>query len=176
MQRYQLPDGRIVTEEMSFELGDVIFPPRAIKFCTPKELEDYEIQVVEPEPEPQPVIDLDRMKRDVSLTIDQDAEVQRMRFITPGSGMAMVYQEKLAQARAYQATGGAPADFPLLAASIGTEAYDLAGVAAVVIDRYTAWLHIGAQIESARLAAKKAVAEASDAETIQAAGRVDWGL
>lgn len=174
---YRLPNGRIVTEDMSFEVGDVIFPRGAIKFCSPQELADMEITWVDPEPEPAPVIDLEWLKGELSKSIDSQAEEIRLRFITPGAGMAMTYQEKLAQARAFQANGGAPEDYPFLAASIGIEAPDLASVAAVVVNRYTAWAQIGAQIEAVRLSAKKAIAEAADvASTRAAAEGIDWGV
>lgn len=101
--------------------------------------------------------------------IDQAAEAARQRYLTPGSGQAMVYQRKADEARACMvAATPDPADYPYLAAEIGVTADTLRGVADVVLARETAWTQASAAIEGLRLAAKRDIAEAATAEEVQA--------
>lgn len=110
--------------------------------------------------------------------IDEDAERIRLRYITPGVGMAMTYAEKKDQAVAVLAMGEAAAnalvahgaaEFPTLSASVPIEAPSLYASAQLVISRYEAWAAISRGIELTRLAAKKAISDASDAAAAQAA-------
>ncbi|MFC5423790.1 hypothetical protein ACFPOB_30140 [Bosea eneae] len=95
--------------------------------------------------------------------IDDEAERQRLRWITGGAGQAMTYTRKVEQARAALAAADPQlADYPLLAASIGIDGPDIVSVANVVVGMDAAWEQIGAAIESARLAAKQAIAGAPD--------------
>ncbi len=56
----------------------------------------------------------------VRSRINAAAETKRMAHVTPGSAQAMVYERKLAEARAYQAAvDPQAADYPHLAAGIG---------------------------------------------------------
>lgn len=90
--------------------------------------------------------------------IDRQAEAARLRFVTPGSGQSAVYLAKAEEALALQTDGSPdPADYPLLAASIGIEGADLAAVAAVVLAQRAAWLTVAAAIEAERLGAKAAI-------------------
>lgn len=124
-------------------------------------------------------------KARLCATIDMDAETARRRYITPGAGMAMTYQEKYAQARAVDALGEAAANalseveytaqFPTLAASVGIEANTLWACAQLVIDKYEAWATISNVIESTRLTGKKAVGDAADVDAARTAyGAVVW--
>jgi len=101
--------------------------------------------------------------------IDAEAERQRLRWITPGAGQAMTYSRKVGEAKAVQAADEPePADYPLLAASIGIDGEDIETVAATVIAMDAAWAQIGAAIEGARLAAKRAIDLAANAEAAAA--------
>ena len=104
---------------------------------------------------PDPLVSLkDRLKR----AIDDEAERQRLRWITAGSGQAMTYARKLDQARAVlDAQDPQPDDYPMLAASIGIDGADIQAVAHLVIAMDAAWELTGAAIELARLTGKKAV-------------------
>lgn len=105
----------------------------------------------------------DRLKRE----IDSAAEAARLRYITPGAGQAMTYQQKIDEVWALaQDAEPTPENYPLLAAEIGITAPSLDEVAAVVLAAYQQWRVIGRAIEAARLAGKKAI---SDAETPEAA-------
>jgi len=106
--------------------------------------------------------------------IDEAAERCRLQWITGGAGQAMVYQQKRAEADRYLAEGGDPAGYPILSASVGIEAADVAGVAALVAGTTAAWTGIAAGIERLRLSAKKAVGLATTWAEIDAASTVAW--
>jgi hypothetical protein len=111
--------------------------------------------------------------------IDDDAEGVRLRYVTPGAGMAMTYQEKFAQAQAVAAMGEQSANamseadrleqFPTLAASVGIEESTIYACAQLVLARYAAFAAMSYQIERARLQGKAAVAAASDVQGVVAA-------
>lgn len=122
---------------------------------------------------------LPAMKASMSSKIDDDAERVRLRYITPGAGMAMTYQEKFAQAQAVSAMGQQTANamseaeqleqFPTLAASVGIEAATIYECAALVLARYAAFAALSHTIERARLAGKAAVNAASTVQGVRAA-------
>lgn len=110
--------------------------------------------------------------------IDQAAEDVRMRRLTPGSGQAMVYAEKLSQAMGYIS---AHATDPLAPVPPYVEAdVDVAGgtalEAAQAIVEASVSFHLGPgpAIERARRAAKAAVGAAENVEALKAA--LDAGL
>lgn len=110
------------------------------------------------------------IKRGLREAIDQAAEQQRLRFITGGAGQAMTYAQKAEEARlCLNATSPNSEDYPLLAAEVGITAITLVGVAQVVATANAQWLQIGAAIEAARLATKKAISDADTVEDAQAA-------
>lgn len=111
--------------------------------------------------------------------VDADAEACRLRYITPGAGMAMTYQEKFAQAQAVAAMGAAAADaltqaeresqFPTLSASVGLEAPTLSECADLVLARYAAFAQLSLVIERTRLQGKAFISAASDGAAVVAA-------
>ncbi|MDR6952692.1 hypothetical protein J2X65_002051 [Ancylobacter sp. 3268] len=122
-----------------------------------------------------PPVELAALKATLKAQVDSAAEAERLRYITAGTGQAMTYSAKADEARRL-AGDAAPdaANYPLLAAEIGITASDLAGVAAVVLANYQAWLGIGAAIEMARLGAKRAIDEAGNADDARAAADFAW--
>lgn len=102
--------------------------------------------------------------------IDEDAERVRLRYLTPGAGMAMTYAEKRDQANAVHAMGQAAANalteaeriaqFPTLAASVGIEAETLWDCAIMVIEKAESFATLSNTIERTRLLCKKAVKDA----------------
>lgn len=122
---------------------------------------------------------LDTIKADLKRKVDYDAEQVRMRYVTPGFGMALTYREKHEQALAVMSLGQSPANslteaearaaYPTLAASIGIEAPTLWECAQLVIARYEAFANISHDIERVRLAAKALIGLASDAAAARAA-------
>ena len=108
-----------------------------------------------------------------AAAVDAAAESARLRFITPGAGQAMVYQQKAAEARAILAGGDGP--FPHLQAEVGITAPSLAEVAAVVMAMENAWLAVSAAIEAKRLAGKRDIAQAqSQAEVDAILAAIEW--
>lgn len=127
---------------------------------------------------PSPAVepDLDELKGLLKSAIDAQAEIERLRYITPGAGQAMTYAQKAEEARLCLAANNPDAaDYPLLAAEIDITANTLVGVAQIVAAANAQWLQIGAAIEAARLATKKAISEAETLEVAQvAASSVMW--
>lgn len=116
---------------------------------------------------------LANLKSALAEQIDAEAERCRMAYVTPGTGMAMTYREKLEQAEHVIAGGQAAADamsaeaaksaYPTLAASVGIEGATLWACAQIVWGKYQIWAQISHEIEKSRLAGKKAVSDAADA-------------
>lgn len=99
--------------------------------------------------------DRDSAERHFLGLVDQGAENARMRHLTPGSGQSMTYEVKYQEALA----GGGP----MLAAE--AEALDMTVQEVIdsVLMARQQWQVLGAQIEAARLKAKKAIREAQTA-------------
>lgn len=122
-------------------------------------------------PPPDVSVDLDALKLVLKANIDAEAEAQRLKYITPGSGQAMTYVRKVEQAKAAQAHADPqPGDYPLLDASVGLDGADILAVAASVLAMDAAWEQIGTAIEKARLSAKKAI---DLARTVEVANAVE---
>lgn len=100
--------------------------------------------------------------------VDAQAEVERLKYITPGTGQAMTYQQKVAEAQSYKsATNPNPENYPILASEVGITAPTLSEVADTVLAAYRQWQQIGAMIEAIRLGAKRDI----DASVTEAAAR-----
>lgn len=122
-----------------------------------------------------PVASIETVKVAAAQRIDADAEAARLRYITGGSGQAMTYQQKAAEAAAaLAATDPDPADYPLIVAEIGITAPTLLEVATVIDGAYQQWRVVGAAIEALRLGGKAAVAAAMTVEDVQAAADITW--
>jgi len=120
--------------------------------------------------------DLAMVKKYQCDVVDARAETERLKYITPGSGQAMTYQQKADEARRFVAAEApVAADYPMLSGEVGVTADDIAGVAAVVKAAHEGWQVIGAAIEGVRLRAKKAINQAATVEDAEAAaGAVAW--
>lgn len=116
-----------------------------------------------------PAPSLAAMQTSLKARIDAAAEAERLKYITPGSGQAMTYQQKAAEAAACLADPDPLVDdYPLVAAEIGITGQTLSEVAAAIHAAYQGWRYIGAQIEAARLGGKAAVDAATSAAQAQA--------
>ncbi|EKE70901.1 hypothetical protein [Oceanibaculum indicum] len=117
--------------------------------------------------------------------IDAGAGAARASLLTMVAGQEMTYLRKEDQAKAYLADGDPDdADYPLLQASIGADAFPaghpnagqlvetVADAAAVVMLVSAAWLDLGSKIEKIRLRGKRLVTVAPDASGVAAA--VAW--
>lgn len=103
--------------------------------------------------------------------VDRDAEGLRCRFITPGTGKAMSYQEKLAEARLVLDDPQAidVALVPILAAEATARGITVEQAATLVHQTYLAFKSIEAQINANTITSKAAISAASDAPAAQAA-------
>ncbi|MFT0891009.1 hypothetical protein [Pseudochelatococcus sp. G4_1912] len=114
-----------------------------------------------------PPVDLDALKVALKAAVDAAAEVERHRYITSGSGQAMTYQAKAAEALRYADPDGA-GEYPFLSMEVGITGATLADVAGVVLNMHNQWQAIGSQIEQARLSAKAQIDAAPDEATARA--------
>lgn len=113
---------------------------------------------------------------DLLARIDREAEARRARHVTPGSGQALVYQAKLAEARTYLAAGepGDLAGFPLLASEVGVTAGTPGALARLWAEKGTDWLTAAAAIEAERLRVKAAIRAAATPEAKETAAVPVW--
>lgn len=116
------------------------------------------------------------MKSALKEEVDRAAETERLKYITPGAGQAMTYQQKVDEARAFKvASNPQPSDYPILSSEVGITAETLSEVVDLVLEAFAQWQQIGAMIESIRLGAKRDI----DAATDEAAARaivdaIEW--
>lgn len=120
--------------------------------------------------------DIEVLRTDAVRRIDRGAEDYRLKFITNGSGQVMTYQQKLAEARAKLANASIPnAEIPHIVTEAEIDGMTLLEKAGQIVGTYEAWQGISALIEGKRMAAKKAVADATDAAAVKQAAIVNWG-
>ena len=118
---------------------------------------------------------LDRLKAALKIDIDRAAETERRKYLTPGEGQAMTYQEKAREVEAYRAASDQKeSDYPFLMAGIGVNGSTLAEVVDTVEARRDLWVQMGSAIENRRELAKLAVDQAETEEDAKAAAIVDW--
>lgn len=118
--------------------------------------------------------DIARHKAEAKARISADAEAARGRYITPGSGKAMSYQQVAQEAIRYGATGGA-GSYPFLQARVASGRYpDLPTAAAAAQKIEAQWAAIGSAIDQAEDRAKLAVDAATTLDQITAALQVSW--
>ena len=109
------------------------------------------------------------------LDIDAQAETVRGFFITPGSGQALVYDQKRAEAETYMADPAAQhSEIPHLVSEAAMNGISLFDQAVDYLTMRQMWLTISPAIEMRRLAAKAAVASAQTPAAIAVAGSIDW--
>jgi hypothetical protein len=128
---------------------------------------------------------LAEVKAQLTFRVDAEAEVARLRYLTPGSGQALEYQATESDARAFMAAhlaGEVPsiADYPFLAAeALAIEMAkgivpDPVAVAQDVIAQADAWIAAGSEIKALRRGAKLAIEAASSPAEARAAAQVTW--
>lgn len=108
-------------------------------------------------------VDPRSVKIALQQNVDALAEAERLKYITPGNGQAMTYQQKVAEAQAFKAASNPqPSDYPILSSEVGITADTLDEVANIVLAAFAQWQQIGAMIESIRLGAKRDIDAAED--------------
>jgi hypothetical protein len=117
----------------------------------------------------------DALKAKVAFQIDAAAEATRLKYITGGSGQAMVYQQKSNEAKAYTAAvSPVDTDYPLLSAEATATGVTVAALASSVLAVTGQWVALAAEIEGLRMGAKKAVSDAVTIEAVLAAEQINW--
>ncbi|KAB2738540.1 hypothetical protein F9K90_07620 [Brucella anthropi] len=116
------------------------------------------------------------LKQELKTGIDSAAETERLKYITPGNGQAMTYQQKVAEAQAFKAASNPKtSDYPILSSEVGITAETIGEVADVVLAAFAQWQQIGAMIESIRLGAKRDIDLAEDEAAAQAiVEAIEW--
>ena len=102
---------------------------------------------------------LSSLRKNSENRINQNAENARRNFITSGSGQAMVYQAKEAEAQALLAGGEIG---PHISAESKLKGLSPQELAKAIIARAKVWKEISAQIELVRMEAKAKLAQLSD--------------
>ena len=116
-------------------------------------------------------VNLAAIKAELKAKVAADAEACRLRFITPGAGKAMSYQEKLAEARLVLDDPAAVTSdlVPILAAEAAARGITVQQAAELVHGTYRAFKAVEAQINATAILATKAISDASDAAAARAA-------
>jgi len=112
-------------------------------------------------------------KTNALRAIDAAAERERLRYITAGSGQAMVYKAKQDEAARFVLSGEIG---PLMAAEVGVTAPTVQELAQIWLNMQSLWIYAATQIEVKRLTAKSAVEAAANPAAIDAATNIDWTL
>lgn len=107
------------------------------------------------------------LKRRMTDEVNARAEQARCLYLTPGSGQAITYARKEAEARAWTEDAD-PADFPFLAAEARGTGSPIADVAALVVAQADAWVAVGAAIEGNRRGLVVAIEAAADPSELTA--------
>lgn len=126
--------------------------------------------------EPAVAVNIVLIKQSMKTFIDAAAETERLKYITPGNGQAMTYQQKVTEAQAFKAaTNPHASDYPMLSSEVGITAETIDEVADVVLAAFAQWQQIGAMIESIRLGAKRDIDAAEDETAARAiVASIEW--
>lgn len=97
--------------------------------------------------------------------IDVEAERIRLRYLTPGTGQALLYSSKLTQVAAWQAATAAErrdlTKWPLLEAEVDATELQPAAAVAQIVQANREWETAAARIERIRIRCKRQIAAAA---------------
>jgi len=126
-----------------------------------------------PLPDEDELLELKRKR--AKAFVDQEAENQRMKYITPGDGQAIVYAKKAQEVQQYRLDQNPdPKNYPLLTASLGIDGDTLEDIASVVESIELQWKKVAADIERKRLLAKRSIQNSASIEDIEKAAMITW--
>lgn len=117
------------------------------------------------------------IKAEAKKQIEDEAERQRLKRVTGGAAKAMEYLEakdqaltvlQMGEAAANALPNGGVSEFPVLAASVGTEAPTLFAAAQLVGGRYEVYASLAGAIKRKVIEAKAAIDAASNDEAVWA--------
>ncbi|WP_444452578.1 hypothetical protein ACTTAI_16380 [Rhodobacter capsulatus] len=162
-------DGAIGDDTHYFAGGEFReLPPRPSEACV---FDVASESWIDPRTEADMAAELAAAQVTAVAAVNAAAEAARSRFVTPGSGQAMVYLEKQAEARAWLAAGE-PDDltgYPHLAAEVGITAPTAYQLATIWLALAGIWLTASARIEPIRLSASAVIETAQTISDITAA-------
>jgi len=115
---------------------------------------------------------LAEFKEQMKAKVDAEAEAFRHRFITPGSGQAMVYLRKEQEALDWLDDNNAAA--PHIAAEAQATGRTMQQMAELVVQTAAQWREISPAIEALRQQHKTMIDAATSIPEAQAAADVDW--
>ena len=120
-----------------------------------------------------PAVNMPALRAKMLRGIDGRAERARQAFITPGSGQAMSYRQKLMEAddalANHDGANPPPAGkYPILESEVPSRAADVLAVATIVRATADSWIATEAAINRTRVEAKAAVATAASREDLTA--------
>ncbi|OWZ90491.1 hypothetical protein B9J07_28305 [Sinorhizobium sp. LM21] len=123
--------------------------------------------------------DLTPLREAAISRIDAFAEQTRNRYLSPGAGQSMVYDQKRREAETFMAAYNAnepipESDLPHLIAEAARNGIPLLNQAIVYLTMRQLWLTVSPMIEDRRLMAKAAVMAAQSPAEIDQAVIIDW--
>ena len=121
-----------------------------------------------PPPPPEPTYE--EVQADAIQQIDATAERTRHRYITPGSGQALEYEQAFREAVDFQAAGYPEADladYPMLQAEAQATGRTGTVVCDEVLTLHAQWVAVGAAIRRERRAGKEAVRAAATVAEVE---------
>lgn len=122
-----------------------------------------------------PEVDIEVLRATAVAKVNREAAAQRGQYLTAGIGMDLVYGKKLKEAEAKLANPSISNDkIKHVVNEAEINGVSITDMAQLIVDTEAAWAELSAPIEQKRMAAKKAIAEAADAEAVQAAANVNW--
>ncbi len=119
-------------------------------------------------------IDFAPIRQVLAAKVDYEAELTRMKFLTPGTGQALTYSYKADEARSW--TKDHDVATPFLTAEAAARDMTVADLAAEIMTSIEEWSRVGALIEAKRMAAKTALTIADGFPALAAASTVDWSV
>lgn len=118
----------------------------------------------------QEMLPLEGLKAALCAKVDEDAETERLKYITKGAGQSMEYAQVEKDAEAFLALTEpyVPGSLPMLESTVGIDAPTIEGVVDVVMNMRQQWLLVGPAIRALRLGAKKQIEEAETHDAARA--------
>jgi hypothetical protein len=114
-------------------------------------------------------------KAQVIAAIDDAAERERLKYITPGSGQALVYEAKKAEVARWNSSNASEASFPWAKGRADRLGVSVLEVIATWEAQAGAWATVGIAIENVREAAKEAAAATKDDDAAMAVlDAIEW--
>lgn len=117
---------------------------------------------------------LAEFKEQMKAKVDAEAEAFRHRFITPGSGQAMVYLRKEQEALDWLDDNNAAA--PHIAAEAQATGRTMQEMAELVVQTAEAWRQLSPQIEALRQYHKGLIDAATSITEASSASEVQWEI